>query len=148
MTCIPVLGVCSLYLSLFTGPCIFIHLLQYDSVVGPSTQFYDSGVELTPDGLYGRHDYLKHATRGTLSLHSLFLLLWSNFACFSLSLLTQPEAEKNIAGKILSNSEPAREFSMAQMKKLWMLLGTGLGVSEEEKLLLVNTCLSNLLEVP
>ena len=28
-----------------------------------------------------------------------------------------------------------------------MLLGTGLGISEEEKLLLVNTCLNSLLEV-
>ena len=33
------------------------------------------------------------------------------------------------------------------MKKLWILLGTGLGLSEEEKLLLVNSCLNNLLEV-
>ena len=66
-------------------------------MVGPRTQFYDSGVELTSDGLYGRHDYLKHATRGTLSLHSLYLLLWSNFASFSLSFFTQPEAEKNIS---------------------------------------------------
>ena len=120
---------------------------QYDSVVGPNGQFYDTGVELTAEGLYGRHDYLKHVTRGTLSLHSLYLILWSNFASFSLALLTQPKAEANLAGKILSNSEPAREYCVAQMKKLWVLLRNGLGVSDEERLLLVKSCLNNLLEV-
>ncbi len=116
-------------------------------MVGPSTQFYDSGVELTRDGLYGRHDYLKHVTRGTLSLHSLYLVLWSNFASFSLALLTQPSAEKDLAGKILSNGEPVREYCVAQMKKLWGLLRNGLGISDEERLMLVKGCLNNLLEV-
>ncbi len=116
-------------------------------MVGPSTQFYDSGVELTPEGLYGRHDYLKHATRGTLSLHSLYLLLWSNFACFSMALLTQPGAEKNLSGKIISHNEPARVYCVTQMKKLWEHLRNGLGLSDEERLLLVKGCLNNLLEV-
>ena len=120
---------------------------QYDSMVGPSTQFYDSGVELTPDGHYGRHDYLKHATRGTLSLHSLYLMLWSNFASFSVALLTQPGAEENLAGKILSKSEPARQYCVTQMKKIWGLLRNGLGVADEERLLLVKGSLNNLLEV-
>lgn len=116
-------------------------------MVGPNAQFYDTGVELTAEGLYGRHDYLKHITRGTLSLHSLYLILWSNFASFSLALLTQPNAEANLAGKILSNSEPAREYCVAQMRKLWVLLRNGLSVSDEERLLLVKGCLNNLLEV-
>lgn len=121
--------------------------LQYDSVVGPSTQFYDSGVELTPEGLYGRHDYLKHATRGTLSLHSLYLMLWSNFAAFSVALLTQPSALAALGGKILSANEPVRDYCVAQMKKLWTLLRSALGVSDEERMILVKGCLNNLLEV-
>ena len=128
----------------FSHTCTHV---QYDSMVGPSTQFYDSGVELTPEGLYGRHDYLKHATRGTLSLHSLYLMLWSNFAGFSLALLTQPSATKDLTGKILSTNEPARDYCVAQMKKFWALLRNGLGVSDEERLLLVKGCLNNLLEV-
>ena len=116
-------------------------------MVGPSTQFFDSGVELTPEGLYGRHDYLKHVTRGTLSLPSLYLILWSDFASFSLSLLTQPSAQKQLSGKILSNSEPPREYCVAQMKKLWSLLRSGLGISDEERLVLVQGCLNSLLEV-
>lgn len=122
-------------------------MLQYDSVVGPSTQFYDAGVELTSEGLYGRHDYLKHATRGTLSLHSLYLVLWSNFASFSMALLTQPSAQKDLTGKILSTNEPARDYCATQMKKLWNLLRNGLGISDEERSLLVKGCLNNLLEV-
>lgn len=109
--------------------------------------FYDSGVELTPEGLYGRHDYLKHATRGTLSLHSLYLMLWTNFASFSLALLTQPSAVKELTGKILSTGEPVREYCVTQMKKLWTLLRNGLGVSDEERKIVVKGCLNNLLEV-
>ena len=115
--------------------------------MGPSTLFYDSGVELTSDGLYGRHDYLKHATRGTLSLHSLYFMLWTNFSCFSLALLTQPNAEADLKGKILSSSESTRQYCVSQVKKLWGLLRNGLGISSEERLLLVKGCLNNLLEV-
>ena len=104
-------------------------------------------MELTREGLYGRHDYLKHVTRGTLSLHSLYLMLWSNFASFSVALLTQPSAEKDLVGKIISNTEPVREYCVGQMKKLWGLLRNGLGVSDEERLLVVKGCLNNLLEV-
>lgn len=118
-------------------------------MVGPNTnaQFFDSGVELTPEGLYGRHEYHKHMTRGTLSLPSLYLVLWSQFAGFSMALLTQPGAEKNMAGKLLSPGESVREYCAAQLKKMWGLLRTGLGVSDEERLMLVKGCLNNLLEV-
>lgn len=116
-------------------------------MVGPSTQFFDSGVELTPEGMYGSHDCLKHVTRGTLSLPSLYLVLWSNFASFSLALLTQPSAEQDLAGKLLSKSEPVRDYCVAQMRKMWALLRSGLGMSDEERLILVQGCLNNLLEV-
>ena len=36
---------------------------------------------------------------------------------------------------------------MAQMKKLWSLLRSGLGISDEERLVLVQGCLNSLLEV-
>ena len=122
--------------------------MQYETAVGPDTQFYDSGVELTPEGLYAHHDYLKHVTRGTLSLPSLYLVLWASFAGFSLALLTQPDAESGLRGKLLSSSvEPARDYCLTQTRKMWSLLKTGLGISEEERLLLVKGCLKSLLEV-
>ena len=63
--------------------------LQYNSKIHPDGLLYDCGVELSPDGQFGRQDYVKHATRGTYSLHSLYLLLWANFGTFCIALLTQ-----------------------------------------------------------
>ena len=129
--------------------CVCNSPVQYDSPVGPSEEFYyDHGVELRPeDGLYGKHDYIKHATRGTLSIHSLYLILWSSFAGFSLALLTQPSAEKELTGKVFSGSEPVRQYCATQLQRLWQLLRSGLGVCNEERLMLVQGCLNTLFEV-
>ena len=122
-------------------------LLQYDTPVGPNTKFYDAGVELSSDGFFGRHDYVKHATRGTLNIQSLYLVLWSNFSGFSVALLTQDDTEQKLAGKIISEEEHVRPYCVNQMFKMWNLLKEGLNISEEERLLLVRGCLSNLFEV-
>ena len=61
---------------------------------------YDCGCELNQDGQYGRKDYMPHATRGTLSLHSWYLMLWTNFGAFCVGLLTQPYAMKQIKGTV------------------------------------------------
>ena len=56
---------------------------------------YDCGCELNEDGHYGRSDY---NFRDTFSLHSWYLLLWCNFAAFSVGLLTQPKALEQLRG--------------------------------------------------
>lgn len=104
-------------------------------------------MQLSLDGFFGCHDYIKHATRGTLSIQSLYLILWSNFCGFSIALLTQKDAEQKLAGKIISEEEPLRHYCVTQMFKVWNLLKDGLNISEEERLLLVRGCLSNILEV-
>ena len=121
---------------------------QYNSRVGPSYQFYDQGVELTDEGLYCHHDYTKHATRGTLSLHSLYLLLWANFAAFCTALLFQSEAEDKLVGNVFSESvEPVRQYCVSQLHQLWGHLRNSLAISDEERLLLVRGCLNQLFEV-
>ena len=122
-------------------------MFQYDTPVGPDSTFYDAGVALSSDGFFGRHDYIKHATRGSLNIQSLYLVLWSTFCGFSIALLTQEEAEHKLAGRILSDEEPVRQYCSTQIRKLWNLLKEGLNISEEERLLLVCGCLNNLLEV-
>lgn len=121
--------------------------MQYNTPVGPKTKFYDAGVELTPEGFFGRHDYIQHATRGTLNIQSLYLLLWSNFSAFSVALLTQQDAEKKLVGNVMSEEVPVRQYCVDQMFKMWNLLKRGLNISEEERRLLVQGCLNNLLEV-
>ena len=122
-------------------------MLQYDTPVGPDTKFYDSGVKLSSEGFFGRHDYIQHATRGTLNIQSLYLVLWSNFCGFSIALLSQPDAELKLAGKLISEEESIRQYCVSQMFKMWNLLKEGLNISEEERRLLVRGCLNNLLEV-
>ena len=121
--------------------------MQYDTPVGPSTKFYDAGVELSPEGFFGHHDYIQHATRGTLTIQSLYLILWSNFCGFCIALLTQEDAEMKLAGTIISEEQPIRQYCVTQMYKMWNLLKEVLNISEEERLLLVRGCLNNLLEV-
>lgn len=122
-------------------------LLQYNTPVGPNTKFYDAGVELTPDGFFGRHDYIKHATRGTLNIHSLYFVLWTNFCGFSVALLTQKDAEQKLVGKIVSEEEPVRLYCLKQVFMMWNLLKEKLNILEEERLFLVRGCLNNVLEV-
>ena len=122
-------------------------LLQYDTPVGPSGAFYDAGVALSFDGSFGRHDYIRHATRGTLNIQSLYFVLWSTFCGFSVALLTHEGAEQKLVEKVFSDEKPVREYCFAQMHKLWNLMKEGLNISEEERLLLVYGCLNNVLEV-
>ena len=56
---------------------------------------YDCGCELNDDGNYGRSDY---DSKGILSLHSWYLLLWCNFGAFCIGLLTQPTVLEQIKG--------------------------------------------------
>ena len=77
------------------------HLPQYNRKIGDGGCCYDCGVELSPEGLFGQPDYVMHATRGTYTLHSLYLLLWANFGTFCMALLTQLGAEAAIHGPII-----------------------------------------------
>lgn len=144
--CLPSMLQISILLQLsLTSPLL---LPQYNSRVGPSYRFYDQGVELTDEGLYGHHGYTKHATRGTLSLHSLYLLLWANFAAFCTALLFHSEAEDKLVGSVFSEGvEPVRQYCVSQLRQLWGHLRNSLTISDEERLLLVGGCLNQLFEV-
>ena len=94
---------------------------------------YDCGVKLSPKGLFGRQDYEKHACRGTYTLHSLYLLLWANFGCFCMSLLTQPGSDKRIHGHIISEKQPSlRQYCVTQLREVWRLMQNNLGLSKEQ----------------
>ena len=61
--------------SLLTYMCLY----QYNAKIDPDNLLYDCGVKLSSEGLFGCQDYVKHATRATYTLYSLYLLLWANF---------------------------------------------------------------------
>ena len=119
---------------------------QYDAKVSESFQ-YDCGVELTCDGIYGRSDYLSHATRGTLSLHSLCLILWGNFSAFCMALLTQPDADRKISGPVISSSHPIRDYCVMHLRNVWLYIGKNLKMSLEEQSFFLMQCMEKCLEV-
>ena len=127
--------------------CVCVCVVQYDSPVGPNTRFYECGVELTSDGFYARLDTIQHLTRGTLGLHSLYSLLWANFSSLFVALLTQPNCVERLSGRLFSSGDSIVELCSAQMMKMWDLLCSGLSVSEEERVILVSSCLNRLIEV-
>lgn len=128
---------------------------------------YDCGCELTADGDYGRADYSAHALRGTLNLHSLYLLLWVNFGGFCLSLLTQRDAQNALKGwkmwtvlveplrhcdlcllgGVISDWQSVRHYCLSQLKTMWMLMRDNLSFSDEERTLFVTTALHNFFDV-
>lgn len=104
-------------------------------------------MELTPEGQFGRQEYMKHATRGTYTLHSLYLLLWANFGTFCLALLTQPEAEAGICGPIISPWLSVRHYCATQLRNMWMHMRNNLGLSDEERSFFIFCCTKQLYEV-
>ena len=126
---------------------LLIHIPQYNFTIGHGGYRYDCGVELSADGEYGRQEYVKHAERGTYTLHSLYLLLWANFGTLCMALLTQPKAQAAIHGPIISDWLSVRHYCVSQLRTIWMHMRNNLGVSDEERSFLVMNCTKKLYEV-
>ena len=105
---------------------------------------YECGVELSPEGQFGRQDYIEHATRGTYTLHSLYLLLWANFGAFCMALLTQPKVEVD---SIFSTRVSIGHYCVSQLRAMWKHMQNNLGLSDEERSFLIMRCTQRLYEV-
>ena len=125
----------------------YMYIYQYNAKIDQDNFLYDCGVELSSEGLFGRQDYMKHATRGMYTLHSLYLLLWANFGAFCMALLTQPEAEAAIHGHIISKRLSVRQYCVSQLRTVWKHMRKNLGLSDEERSFLVMCCTKRLYEV-
>ena len=90
---------------------------------------------------------MKHANRGTYTLHSLYLLLWANFGTLCLALLTQPKVEAAIRGGVLSKWQSVRHYCVSQLRTVWMHIQNNLGLSDEERSFLIMCCTKRLYEV-
>ena len=131
---------------------LFIHVLlthisQYNFEIGRGGYCYDCGVELSADGQYGRQKYVKHATRGTYTLHSLYFLLWANFGTLCMALLTQPEAKAAIHGPIISEWQSVKHYCVSQLRTIWTHMQNNLSLLDEERSFLVMCCTKRLYEV-
>ena len=117
--------------------------------MGHDGKLYNDGVELSPEGLYGRQGYKEHAYshEGSSTLHSWYLLLWCNFGCFCMSLLTLPDSEQHIHGAIISKSVQLRDYCMKHLRALWMHIRNNLGFVEELRVLFIRTALDGFFKV-
>lgn len=108
---------------------------------------YDCGVELTADGAYGRADYKKRASQGTFTLKSLYLMLWANFGCFCMGLLTQPDFQRHILGPIMSDWQSLRNYCISQVRTMWMFMQNKLDLTEEERCFFIMNTMAKFHEV-
>ena len=90
---------------------------------------------------------MKHASRGTYTLHSLYLLLWANFGAFCIALLTQPDSDDKIHGNLISDWISVRHYCVSQLRTLWMHMRNNLNLSEEERTFFVMRAMKKFYEV-
>ena len=108
-------------------------------------RLYDCGVEINADGQYGRPDYLTRVEKGTLSLHSLYLLLWANFGAFCLNLLTQ--GRDALRGHVISDYQAVRHYCKSQMGAMWLHLSISLSLTDEQLSLLIVRSMQRMIQV-
>ena len=128
-------------------PTLHVTIVQFDAPVSREKgTFYNYGVQLKSGGIYAKHSYHKHATRGTLSLHSLYLLLWMNFSAFCVGLITQQNTEEQLR-MLLSDDLPVRSYCISQVRSLWSYMRNNLLALDEELAFLIQRCSNSLLQV-
>ena len=126
---------------------VCVTIVQFDAPVSREKgTFYNYGVKLKSGGIYAKHSYHKHATRGTLSLHSLYLLLWMNFSAFCVGLITRQYTEEQLR-TLLSDDLPVRSYCISQVRSLWSYMRNNLLTLDEELAFLVQRCSNSLLQV-
>lgn len=109
--------------------------------------FYNFGVQLkSKSGIYAKYSYLKHATRGSLNLHSLHLLLWTNFSAFCVSLVTRQNADLQLRS-LFSDDLPVRSYCISQLRSLWTNMRKSLHALDEELVFLVQRCSDMVIQV-
>lgn len=108
-------------------------------------RLYDCGVVLNEEGNYGRPEYLVRAEKGILNLHSLYLLLWSNFGAFCVSLLTQKSSV--IKGTVISDYQAIRHYCKSQLSLMWLYMSTNIGLTDEQLSLLVVYSMKRMMQV-
>jgi len=104
-------------------------------------------VELTSTGVYSRDDYARYAMKGTLSLHSLYTLLWANLGVMSMAILFLPKAGNVIRRKFISPQSTVKSYFVSRLMRLWRCIPQNLGISEEDCSFLLRACFTKFHEV-
>ena len=110
---------------------------------------YDEVTVLSDTGHCLSQESYQHITRGTMSLPCLYFIQWANYTCLCVYLLclSRKEAEFPFQGQIFSNVQTARNICKERMEKAWTLILQNLGITTEQREMLVMLCTTKLLNV-
>ena len=97
---------------------------------------------MTSKGTYGKYAYVADGGRGCLTLPSLYVLLWVNFATFGM-------AEWSTSRRIpfISEDTDTLKICSARLKSLWEHMTINLDFCDEHVSNLVTNCSSGVMEV-
>ena len=124
---------------------ITIHTQYQTAVCCEIGSYYEDGTHLTEGGLYGKYAYIASGERRVLTLPSLYILLWINFAAFGLALFTKRVTNKDMS--FLSSSKSPQRLCSDCMSTLWKHLTRNVEVCDEHVTLLIINCLWEVLKV-
>ena len=123
-----------------------LNVMQNNPMFWP-LEVHCDGEGTSDDEKYRCATYLKWMAMGSLNIDSVSLLHLLNFGAFCIGLLTQPEAEQHMRGRILPHNLPLRNFCTSKLRDTWRHMQSNLCMAEEEVLFLILKCLYCFLQV-
>ena len=64
-----------------------------------------------------------------------------------MALLTQPDAEQRISGKIIAEMNPIRHYCVSQLRSVWLHMAQNMKITSEERLYFITRCMYSLIQV-
>ena len=108
-----------------------------------SDSFYEDGTHLTESGFYGKYAYTADGGTRSLTLPSLYVLLWMNFAAFGMALHTKQFTSKDLSF-VCSKPE---SLCSERLDSVWKHMTQNMDLCDEHVSHLVTNCLSEVLKV-
>ena len=120
---------------------------QYEDPIG--SKMYDEVTVLSDTGHCLSQESYQHITRGTMSLPCLYFIQWANYTCLCVYLLclSRKKVEFPFQGQLFCNVQTARNICKERMEKAWTLILQNLGITTEQREMLVMLCTTKLLNV-
>ena len=122
-------------------------VLQYEAPVSSkSGLYYEDGIHLTENGTYGKYAYTADGGTRALTLPSLYVLLWVNFAALGMALYTKRATDKDMLF-LCDGKQSPKAFSSVCLSTLWKHMTVNMDICDEHVTHLVVDCLCGLLKV-
>ena len=132
------------HLHIISFMSVYFLLPQYLHVVSSKeNSFYKDGTHLTSNGMYGKYAYLADGGERHLTLPSLYVMLWLNFATFGM-------AEVSAKSKIrfvCKDPQDTLKICSERLERLWTYMTVNLNFCDEHVTCLITHCLCGIMKV-